>query len=160
MDIDMKRILLSLFVCVLLNGKVKAQVPANCQVGDDATYTKQIRENTTEPFFSTELVDHLPSSTCVPSPEKFLHHIIGAPNVLDHVDQINAYMRSLEKSTPRVKVFSIGKSEEGREMLAVMVSDAENIRDLDHFRQVTARLADPRALSDHEAQKLIAEGKP
>jgi len=160
MDIDMKRILLSLFVCVLLNGKVKAQVPANCQVGDDATYTKQIRENTTEPFFSTELVDHLPSSTCVPSPEKFLHHIIGAPNVLDHVEQINAYMRLLEKNTPRVKVFSIGKSEEGREMLAVMVSDAENVGKLDRFKEITARLADPRGLSDQDAQKLIAEAKP
>jgi hypothetical protein len=151
-------VLLSL--CVLISGNLLAQSSANCQVGDDADYTRQIHEFTTESFFSTELVDHLPSSTCVPSPEKFLHHIVGAPNVLDHVAEINDYMRLLEKSTPRVKVFSIGKSEEGREMLAVFVSDEANIRDLDRYKQITSRLADPRALNDQEAQKLIADGKP
>jgi len=156
----MNRSALFFSCCVLLAGTLAAQSASNCRVGDDAEYTKQIREYTTEPFFSTELVDHLPSSSCVPSPEKFLQHIIGAPNVLDHVEQINAYMRLLEKSTPRVKVFSIGKSEEGREMLAVMVSDEENIRDLERFKQITGRLADPRGLSDTEAQKLIADGKP
>src|SRR5215475_16116163 len=159
-NMNMKQLFLSLLVCLLLNGKLSAKSATNCQVGDNADYTRQIREDTTEPFFSTELTDHLPSSTCVPSPEKFLHHIIGAPNVLDHVDQINAYMRLLEKSTPRVKVFSIGRSEENREMLAVMVSDEKNIHDLDRFKQITARLADPRGLSDQEAMKLIAAGKP
>jgi hypothetical protein len=151
---------LALFVTLfgLFAGNLVGQ--SNCQLGDDADYTKQIHEYTTESFFSTELVDHLPSSTCVPSPEKFLHHIVGAPNVLDHVVEINAYMRLLEKSTQRVKVFSIGKSEEGREMLAVFVSDEANIRDLDRYKQITARLADPRALNDQDAQKLIAEGKP
>ena len=156
----MKTLALLISVCALLAGTLAGQPSSNCQVGDDSDYTKQIHEYTTESFFSTELVDHLPSSTCVPSPEKFLHHIVGAPNVLDHVAEINDYMRLLEKSTPRVKVFSIGKSEEGREMLAVFVSDEENIRDLDRYKKITARLADPRALNDQEAQKLIAEGKP
>ena len=155
----MKTLSLLFSLCVLLAGNLAAQ-SSNCQVGDDADYTKQIHDNTTESFFSTELVDHLPSSTCVPSPEKFLHHIVGAPNVLDHVAEINAYMRLLEKSTPRVKVFSIGKSEEGREMLAVFVSDEANIRDLDRYKQITAKLADPRGLGDQEAQKLVSEGKP
>ena len=150
----------ALFCCLLFAGNLHAQSAPNCRVGDDADYTRQIREYTTEPFFSTELVDHLPSSSCVPSPQKFLRHIIGAPNVLDHVEQINAYMRLLEKSTSRVKVLSIGKSEEGREMLAVMVSDEANIRNLDRFKEITERLADPRGLSDAETQKLIAEGKP
>jgi len=154
------KILTALFFTCLVLGTLNAQSSPNCQLGDDTEYTKQIRENTTESFFSTELVDHLPSSSCVPSPEKFLHHIVGAPNILDHVDQINAYMRLLEKSTPRVKVFSIGKSEEGREMLAVMVSDEENIRDLDRYKQITARLADPRGIADQEAQKIISGGKP
>ena len=156
----MKTFALFVSLCTLLAGTGLAQSSANCQVGDDTDYTKQIHEFTTESFFSTELVDHLPSSSCVPSPEKFLHHIVGAPNVLDHVAEINAYMRLLEKNTPRVKVFSIGKSEEGREMLAVFVSDEANIRDLDRYKQITARLADPRNLNDQEAQKLIADGKP
>ncbi|MBV9147731.1 MAG: hypothetical protein JO065_17575 [Acidobacteria bacterium] len=154
----MKTIALLGSLFTLLTVSLYAQ--SNCQIGNDADYTRQIHEFTTESFFSTELVDHLPSSSCVPSPEKFLHHIVGAPNVLDHVADINAYMRLLEKSTPRVKVFSIGKSEEGREMLAVFVSDEGNIRDLDRYRQITAKLADPRGLNDQDAQKLISDGKP
>ena len=151
-------VLLMVFVVAMFATAAMAQ--ANCQIKDDAEYTKQIRANTTAPTFTTELVDHLPWSSCVPAPDTFLHHIIGAPDVLDHVADINAYMRLLESKSPRVKVFSIGKSEEGREMLMVAVSDEENIKNLDRYRQITARLADPRGLTDDEAHKLIAEGKP
>ena len=71
-------------------------------------------------------------------PDAALGHIIGEPNVLDHVKDINAYMRLLESKTPRVKVFSIGKSEEGREMLAVAVSDEANIRNLKLLERAAA----------------------
>src|ERR1051326_5879330 len=128
----------------------------NCEVKDDAEYTKQIRANTTALTFTTELVDHLPWSSCVPAPDVALHHIIGAPDVLDHVADINAYMRLLESKSPRVKVFSIGKSEEGREMLIVAVRDEANIRNLDHYRQITARRADPRGVDDPAAQQFVA----
>src|SRR5579862_2530090 len=119
-----------------------AQSP--CSLTDDAEYTKKIKEFTTESFFSTELVDHLPLSSCVPAPDAFLHHIVGAPDVLDYTKDINAYFRLLASKSPRVKVFSIGTSEEGREMLAVFVTDEENLKNLDRYKEITARLADPR----------------
>jgi hypothetical protein len=134
--------------------------PTPCTTGDHTEYTKKIKEFTTEPFFITELVDHLPYNSCVPAPDVFLHHIVGAPDVLDYTKDINAYMRLLAGKSPRVKVMSIGMSEEGREMLAVVVTDEANMAKLDRYREITARLADPRGLSDAEAQKLIAEGKP
>ncbi|MEI4878384.1 hypothetical protein Q8G53_28540, partial [Klebsiella pneumoniae] len=84
-----------------------------CGVTDHAEYTKKIKEFTTEPFFSTELVDHLPLSSCVPPPDAFLHHVIGAPDILDYTKDINAYFRLLASKCPRVKVWSIGTSEEG-----------------------------------------------
>ena len=93
----------------------------------DAAYTAKIKEYTTEPFFLTELVDHLPASDTVPSPEKVLGYVIGTPNKLTYTKDINRYMRELEKASKRVKVFSIGRSEEGREMLLVAVSDEANI---------------------------------
>ena len=156
----MKRKVIAITISVLVCLGSSLAAPAACKTGDDAEYTKQIREYTTAASFTTELVDHLPYNSCVPAPDVFLHHIVGAPNVLDHVAEINAYMRLLASKTPRVKVTSIGKSEEGREMLAVFVSDEANIAKLDHYREITARLADPRGLSEAEAQKLIAEGKP
>src|SRR5205809_2635624 len=82
---------------------------------DDAEYTKQIRQFTTGPQFTTELVDHLPASDKVPSPLKFFGHIAGADNYLTYSEDVNRYMRALEAASPRVKVISIGKSEEGRE---------------------------------------------
>jgi hypothetical protein len=127
---------------------------------DDAAYTAAIRKNTTEPFFSTELVDHLPWSSCVPTPDTYLGHIVGAPDVLDHVAEINGYMRLLASHSPRVRVFSMGHSEEGREMILVAIADEATIRNLDRYRTITARLADPRGLSDAEAKALVQEGKP
>jgi hypothetical protein len=44
---------------------------------NDEAYGKKIREYTTDPMFLTELVDHLPASARVPSPEKFLGYVVG-----------------------------------------------------------------------------------
>jgi len=131
-----------------------------CEVKDDAAYTAAIRKATTETFFSTELVDHLPWSSCVPAPDTYLGHIIGAPDVLDHVEQINGYMRVLARNSPRVRVFSMGRSEEGREMILVAIADEATIQHLDQYRNITARLADPRGLSKSAAESLIQQGKP
>ena len=71
-------------------------------------------------------------------------------------------MRMLEKATPRVKVFSIGKTEEGREMIAVAVASERLLAALDENRARLAKLADPRTikLDDAEAEKLIAASTP
>lgn len=126
----------------------------------DEGYTAKIREFTTEKFFLTELVDHLPASDKVPTPEKVLGYVVGTPNKLTYAKDIYRYMRELEKASPRVKVFSIGKSEEGREMILVAVSDEANVQKLERFKDITAKLADPRKITDDEAKKLIAECVP
>jgi hypothetical protein len=131
-----------------------------CVVRNDAGYTRQILKDTTLPEFDTALTNHLSYDSCVDAPDKFLGHIIGAPNVLDKVAVINAYMRHLASQSPRVKVFDMGKSEEGREMILVAVSSAATMANLTHYRQITARLGDPRGLSPAAADALIAEGKP
>src|SRR6266568_7917359 len=75
-----------------------------CSLSDHTEYSKKIKEFTTESFFSTELVDHLPLSSCVPAPDAFLHHIIGAPDILDYTKDINGYFRLVASQSPRVKV--------------------------------------------------------
>jgi hypothetical protein len=132
----------------------------SCTVTNDVEYGKEIKEFATESFFSTELVDHLAVSSCVSAPDAFLHHIIGAPDVLDYTKDINAYFHLLASKSPRVKVWSIGTSEEGREMLVAAVSEEANLARLERYKAITAKLADPRGLSDGEAHKLVAEGKP
>src|SRR5689334_14923433 len=96
----------------------------------DEGYTRKIREYTTEPFFLSPLVDYLPASKTVPTPQAVLGDIAGAPTKLPYSKEVYAYMRLLEKSSPRVKVFSIGTTEEGREMIAVAVASEELISKL------------------------------
>jgi Zinc carboxypeptidase len=128
----------------------------------DEEYSKKIREYTTEPFFNSPLTDYLPASKTVPTPKAVLGDIAGAPGILPYSADVYRYMRLLEKATPRVKVFSIGKTEEGREMIAVAVASEQLLSKLDENRARLAKLADPRTikLDDTEAETLIAASTP
>ncbi|PYT92764.1 MAG: hypothetical protein DMG36_13210 [Acidobacteria bacterium] len=128
----------------------------------DAAYTEKIHKYTTQPYFTSPLVDYLPASKTVPTPEAVLGDVSGAPGILPYAEDVYRYMRLLEKATPRVKVYSIGKTEEGREMIAVAVSSEENLQNLDENRARLAKLADPRTikLDDAEADKLVAQAVP
>ncbi|MGA9994647.1 MAG: M14 family zinc carboxypeptidase, partial [Pyrinomonadaceae bacterium] len=127
---------------------------------NDETYTAKIKEYTTQPYFMTELVDHLPASERVPSPDKILGYVIGTPNKLTYSKDLYRYYRELEKATPRVRVFTAPeKSEEGKEQLLVAVGDEALLAKLDRYKEITAKLADPRKITDAEAEQLIGEGK-
>ena len=128
----------------------------------DEEYTKRIRAYTTEPFFNSPLTDYLPASKTVPTPKAVLGDIAGAPGILPYSHEVYRYMRMLEQASPRVKVFSIGKTEEGREMIAVAVASERLISTLDENRARLAKLADPRTikLDDAEADKLVAASTP
>ena len=142
------------------SGKAKPAAKAAPQTLNEQ-YSAKIREYTTEKYFLTELVDHLPASDKVPSPDKVLGYVVGTPDRLTHNADINSYMRELEKSSPRVKVFRMGLSDEGREMLAVVISDEANLAGLARIKEVNALLADPRKIKDDaEATALIAETRP
>ncbi|MGH9467887.1 MAG: M14 family zinc carboxypeptidase [Terriglobales bacterium] len=154
----MRAVLSSLAGIGLLGLSLAAQQP--CAIHPDTSYTAQILHDTTLPEFDTALTNHLPYDSCVETPDAFLGHIIGAPNVLDRVETIDAYMRKLASQSNRVKVFDLGASEEGRETILVVISNAATVANLDRYRDITARLADPRGLSPAAADALIAQGKP
>ena len=128
----------------------------------DEEYTKKIHEYTTEPFFLSPLVDYLPASKSVPTPKAVLGDIAGARNNLPYSREVYAYMRLLEKSSPRVKVFSIGTTEEGREMIAVAVASDSLIANLDANKLKLAKLADPRSIgmNDAEAERIAGNTTP
>jgi hypothetical protein len=128
----------------------------------DAAYTEKMHKYTTQAYFTSPLVDYLPASKTVPTPEAVLGDVAGAPGILPYAEDVYKYMRLLEKASPRVKVFSIGTTEEGREMIAVAVSSEENLKNLEENRARLAKLADPRTikLDDAEADKLVAQAVP
>jgi hypothetical protein len=125
---------------------------------DDADYTAKIKEYTTEPFFLTELVDHLPASDTVPAPDKVLGYVIGTPNKLTYSADCARYLRELEKASPRIKVFSMGRSEGGREMVVAVISDEANMAQLNHYKDLTRKLSDPRKVEN--ADSLVDEALP
>src|SRR5882757_1567192 len=126
---------------------------------NNAEYAAKVKANTTESYFMTELVDHLPASDKVPSPDKVIGYEVGAPGHLTYSKDLYRYYRELEKTTPRVRVFTAPeKSEEGKEQLLIAVGDEAALAKLDRYKAITAKLADPRGITDAEAETLIGEG--
>ena len=145
---------------VLTTAQVKPGRDPNQAI--DEEYTRKIREYTTEKFFNSPLTDYLPASPNVPTPKAVIGDIAGAPGKLPYAEEVHRYMRMLERATPRVKVYSIGTTEEGREMIAVAVASERLIARLEENRARLAKLADPRTikLDDDEADKLVAASFP
>ncbi len=101
----------------------------------------------------------LPTFAQVPSPSQFLKLDIGKDRVLADYAQIRSYFRALDAASPRVEVEVLGKTTLGEEMIMVVVSSEENLRNKARIKEAARRLADPRGLSDAETEKLIADGK-
>src|SRR3954470_343858 len=165
----MKKFVVMAFAAVaaLFQSPMAAQQQAQPFVRDpkiaiDAEYTAKIKEYTTEPFFNSPLTDYLPASKTVPTPKAVLGDIAGAPGKLPYAEEVYDYMRRLEKASPRVKVFSIGKTEEGREMIAVAIAAEPIIAKLQENSARLARLADPRTITmdDAQAEALVTASTP
>jgi Zinc carboxypeptidase len=151
-----------------LQSPIAAQQPSqpfarDAKIPVDAEYGAKIKEYTTEPFFSSPLVDYLPASKTVPTPKAVLGDIAGAPGKLPYAEEVYQYMRMLEKAAPgRVKVVSIGKTEEGREMIAVAIASDAIMAKLEENRARLAKLGDPRTINmdDAQAEALVAASTP
>jgi hypothetical protein len=115
---------------------------------------------TTEPRFLSPWVADLPHSKTVPSPTRFLGHIAGAPGELTRTSRIYAYYRALAAASDRVRVEVIGKSEEGRDILLVILGAEESLRDLERLRAEMAALADPRRTDEAAMEQIVARTKP
>ena len=119
-----------------------------------------IQAATTEARFLTPWVSYVPHHPEVPSPTKHLGHIVGAPGELTNTTRIYAYYRALAGASRRVRVEAIGQSEEGREILLVIVGDEASLDALEGHRRAMAELADPRRCDESCAENQIAAAKP
>jgi len=135
-------------------------VPVYAQQAIDEESTRLIREYTTSEKFLSPLVDHLPDSDEVPSPREVLGYVVGTPEKLTYYEDIIRYMKTLSEKSSAVELFPIGPTDEGRTLYIVVISDPQTINDLEHYKNLTAALADPRLTPEAEAQKIIAQAKP
>lgn len=126
----------------------------------DPVYAKDYADWLVTPKHGSPLVDHLPVVPGVPSPRDILGYNIGKPKTLTYYADQLRYYRALAKATPRVKIETIGKSDEGRELVVVWISSEANMAKLDQNRKNLARIADPRGMSEAQVKQIISETKP
>ena len=101
----------------------------------------------------------LPLAAQIPSPSQHLKLDIGKDRVLADYKQIRSYFNALNTASPRLEVEVLGKTVLGEEMFMAVISSEENIRNKDRIREIAKRLADPRGLTDAEAERFYREGK-
>ena len=80
--------------------------------------------------------------------------------MLHYPEEVAGYMRAVAAASPRVAVYTMGTSEEGREMILVAVGSEESIRNIEVNKAALTSLSDPRTITDEEAERLITSTKP
>jgi hypothetical protein len=101
----------------------------------------------------------LPLAAQIPAPSEYLKMNVGADRTLADYRQIRGYFDALDKASPRVEVEVLGKTTLGEEMFMAVISSEENLRNKARIKEQAKRLADPRGLSDADAERIIRDGK-
>ncbi|HJY38491.1 MAG TPA: M14 family zinc carboxypeptidase, partial [Steroidobacteraceae bacterium] len=121
---------------------------------------EEIAKATTAPQFLSRWVSYLPASASVPSPRAVLKRIPGAPGELVDSAAAYGYARALAAASPRVELFTIGRSEEGRDIVLLAIADEKGIQSLEQLKRDTAALADPRTTDADTAEQIVARARP
>ena len=90
----------------------------------------------------------------VPTPRSVLGYEVDdrfTPHAL-----ITRYAERVAAASRRVKVDTVGRSFEGREVLMITVTSQANLARLEQIRADGARLADPRGVSAGDLQQISA----
>ncbi|MDE3128458.1 MAG: peptidase, partial [Gemmatimonadota bacterium] len=101
----------------------------------------------------------LPAQGHVTTPRQQFGHDIGDDYWLPNYDQYEAYVKRLAAESDRVRLLDIGRTAEGRPQYTLVVSAPENIRNLEHYRQIEERLARAEGLTEAQARQLAGGGK-
>lgn len=96
----------------------------------------------------------------VPTPKSFLGFDVCDDYQLANYEQLVDYWKLLAKSSNRIKLQSIGKTEAGREQMMAFISDPSNLRSLEENRQLSKRIASGKPFKDDlEAEQFFGKGK-
>jgi hypothetical protein len=93
------------------------------------------------------------------TPEEFLGYPVGQDRKLVDWPQIVAYFQLLERGSDRVKLVDLGPTTEGNSLIMAIFAAPNVIQNLDRYRNMQARLLDPRVSRPMEAAQIIREGK-
>ena len=99
------------------------------------------------------------SAQSIPRPEDVFGFKAGADFHLASYQQALEYFRKLEQASPRIQLFEMGKTTMGKPMVYAVISSEENLGKLDHYKEISKKLALTRGVTEDEAVQLAAEGK-
>jgi len=95
----------------------------------------------------------------IPAPEDFFGFTIGTDKKLAHPEEIVNYFKELDSVSDRIFFEEVGRTTDDNPYVQAIISSPENIRNLEKYKEMNAKLADPRKTTDDEAQRIIQEGK-
>lgn len=112
-------------------------------------------------LFAILLLCYVPSLEAqkIPTPEQFFGFQMGADGELAHWNKIVEYFNLLSDRSDRVIVQNLGESTLGNPFLLAIFSSPDNLKNLEKYRQINKKIADPRGLSEQEIEDLIKNGK-
>src|SRR5580765_5731852 len=82
----------------------------------------------------------------VPTPKSVLGFNPTDDKTIADWNQITGYFTKLDKASPKVLVKEIGKTTLGKPIIVAFISSADNIKNLEKYRRISAKLADPRVV--------------
>ncbi|MEM8487702.1 MAG: M14 metallopeptidase family protein [Bacteroidota bacterium] len=94
----------------------------------------------------------------VPSPVDVFGFEPGADYKMANYSQVVDYFQQLDAASDRAEMIKIGTSVLGRPLLLMFISSAANIKKLDHYKSISAKLARAR-IDENTARQLADEGK-
>lgn len=95
----------------------------------------------------------------IPTPEAHFGHRMGEDRKLVDWANVVSYFQALEKESDRIQVKTLGRSTMGRPFIAAWIASPETLKDLERYRDIQGRLADPRKTPEPEAARLAQDGK-
>jgi len=95
----------------------------------------------------------------LPTPASVLGFEPGTDRKLPTWKQVTDYFTALDRASPRVSVRTLGKTTLGRPFPVAFISDSATLANLERYRTIQRKLADPRLRTPDELPRLIAEGK-
>ena len=96
----------------------------------------------------------------IPAPRTVLGFEPGEDKRLADWPTLVRYYRALAAASNRVRYHELGKTTLGAPFVALAISSPQNLKRLERYRELNARLADPRTIKTNgEAQEALRDGR-
>jgi zinc carboxypeptidase len=95
----------------------------------------------------------------ITTPKEFFGHNVGDDYFLANYTQFQGYWHKIDGESNRMRVEEIGKTAEGRPQLMAIITSPENFARLDHYKEISKKLALAEGVTEDQARALAKEGK-